>query len=67
MVLFIILSIISDSVIQDPSNSGAFKNLMQSPVMDALNVIIVMICPAAFIVGAVGAVAMFIRNRRQPA
>jgi hypothetical protein len=25
-----------------------------------------MICPAAFIVGAVGSVAMFIRSRRRP-
>lgn len=63
--LFVIMSIISDSVTQNPATSGALKDLIQSPVMDALNVIIVMVCPAAFIVGAVGSVAMFIRNRRQ--
>jgi hypothetical protein len=30
-----------------------------------LNLIIVMISPAAFIVGTVGSVAMFIRSRRE--
>jgi hypothetical protein len=34
--------------------------------MDALNLIIAMLCPAAFLVGAVGSVAMFIRSRRRP-
>ena len=67
IVLFVILNIFFDSVIQDPATSGALKDLIESPVMDALNVIIVMLCPAAFIVGAVGTVAMFIRNRRRPA
>jgi uncharacterized membrane protein (UPF0136 family) len=66
IVLFIILNIISDSVTQDPATSGALKDLMQSPAMDALSVIFAMLCPAAFIVGAVGSVVMFIRNRRQP-
>lgn len=65
-VLFIILNIISDSIAQDPATSGALRDLMQSPAINALNLIIAMICPAAFIVGAVGSVAMFIRNRRRP-
>ena len=64
-VLFAILNIIFDSVAQDPATSGALQDLMQSPAIDALNLIIAMICPAAFIVGAVGSVAMFIRSRRQ--
>ncbi len=63
-VLFAILNIIFDSVIQDPATSGALRDLIQSPAIDALNLIIAMICPAAFIVGAVGSVAMFIRSRR---
>lgn len=63
--LFIILSIISDSIVQDPTASIAVKNLIQSPFMEVLSIIIIMICPAAFIVGVVGSVAMFIRNRRQ--
>ena len=64
-VLFVTLNIISDSVIQDPATSDALKNLIQSPVIDALNLIIVMITPAAFIVGTIGSVAMFIRSRRE--
>jgi len=64
-VLFVILNIILDSVAQDPATSGALQDLMQSSAIDALNLIIAMICPAAFIIGAIGSVAMFIRSRRQ--
>ena len=64
-VLFVILNIIFDSVAQNPATSGALQDLIQSPAINALNLIIAMICPAAFIVGAVGSVAMFIRNRHQ--
>jgi len=64
--LFVILSIIFDSVAQNPATSGALQDLMQSPAFDTLNLIIALICPAAFIVGAVGSVAMFIRNHRRP-
>jgi uncharacterized membrane protein len=66
-VLFVILSIIFDSVAQNPATSGALQELMQSPAFDTLNLIIALICPAAFIVGAIGSVVMFIRIRRQPA
>jgi uncharacterized membrane protein (UPF0136 family) len=65
-VLFVILSIIFDSVAQNPATSGALQDLMQSPAFDALNLIIALICPAAFVVGVVGSVAMFIRSRRRP-
>ncbi len=65
-VLFVILNIISDSIAQNPATSSALRDLMQSPAFDTLNLIIALIFPAAFIVGAVGSVAMFIRNRRQP-
>jgi len=64
-VAFVILNIILDSVAQDPVTSGTLKDLIQSPAIDALNLIIAMICPAALIVGAVGSAAMFIRSRRQ--
>jgi hypothetical protein len=65
--LFIILSIMLDSVTQDPSASDGLRNLIESPVVNAFNIIIAMICAAAFIVGVVGSVAMFIRNRHRPA
>jgi hypothetical protein len=57
-VLYIILNIILDTAAQDPATAGALQDLLQ---------IFAMICSAAFIVGAVGSVAMFIRNRRRPA
>jgi hypothetical protein len=66
-VLYIILNIILDTAAQDPTTAGALQDLLQSPVVDAFSIIIAMICPAAVIVGAVGSVAMFIRNRRRPA
>ena len=66
-VLYIILNIILDTAAQDPATAGALQDLLQSPIVNAFSIIITMICSAAFIVGAVGAVAMFIRNRRQPA
>jgi hypothetical protein len=65
--LFIVLSIMLDSVTQDPSASGTLRELIESPAMNALNTIIIMLCSAAFIVGVVGSAAMFIRNRRRQA
>lgn len=67
LVLFIILNIILDTAAQDPATTGALQDLLQSPVVNAFSIIIAMICTAAFMVGAVGSVAMFIRNRRRPA
>jgi hypothetical protein len=64
-VLFVTLNIMFDSVAQDPTTSGALLYLIQSPAINALNLIIIMISPAAFIVGTVGSVTMFIRSRRE--
>lgn len=64
-VLFIIVSIVSDSIVQNPASSDALQNLIQSPVNEALSIISAMLCSAAFLVGVVGAVVMFIRSRSQ--
>jgi energy-coupling factor transporter transmembrane protein EcfT len=64
-VLFIIVSIVSDSIVQNPASSDALQNLIQSPVNEALSIIFAMLCSAAFLVGVVGAVVMFIRSRSQ--
>ena len=64
-VLFIIVSIVSDSIVQNPASSEALQNLIQSPVNEALSIISAMLCSAAFLVGVVGAVVMFIRSRSQ--
>jgi hypothetical protein len=66
-VLYIALNIVLDTAFQNSATAGALQDLLQSPVADALSVTIAMLCSASFIVGAVGAVAMFIRNRRRPA
>ena len=64
-VLFIVVSIVSDSIVQNPASSDALQNLIESPVNEALSIIFAMLCSAAFLVGVVGAVIMFIRDRRQ--
>ena len=66
-VLYIILNIVLDTAAQNPATAGALQALLQSPVADAVSIIIAMLCAAAFIVGAVGSAVMFIRNRRRPA
>jgi len=66
-ILFTILSITLDTAVQNPATTSALQDFLNGPVVNALNVIIIMICAAAFIVGAVGSVAMAIRNRRRPA
>jgi len=64
-ILFIILSIISDSIVQNPASSDTLKKLIESPVNEALSIIFAMVCPAAFIIGAIGSVVMYIRGRRR--
>ena len=66
LALFVILNILIDTAAQNSVNAGALQDLIQSPAIDDLTVIIVMICSAAFMVGSVGSLAMFIRSRRQP-
>jgi hypothetical protein len=66
-ILYIILNIILDTATQNPAASSGLRDLTQSPIFNGFSIIIVMICAAAFIVGAVGSVAMAIRNRRRPA
>jgi energy-coupling factor transporter transmembrane protein EcfT len=66
-ILFIILNIILDTAAQNPETTGGLPDLLQSPIVNAMSIIIAMICAAAFIVGAVSSVAMVIRSRRRPA
>jgi len=65
-VLFVILNMILDLMAQNPTASRALRDMIESPVANALNTIIAMVCPAAFMVGAVGWVVAFIRNRHRP-
>jgi glucan phosphoethanolaminetransferase (alkaline phosphatase superfamily) len=66
-VLFAALNISSDLIIQNPATSAALRNLIESPANETLTVTFAMLLPAAFLVGAIGAVAMLLRNRRRPA
>jgi len=65
-VLFIVVSIVSDFIVQNPASSDALQNLIESPVNEALSIIFAMLCSATFLVGVVGAVVMFIRSRSRP-
>jgi hypothetical protein len=65
VVLFIILNIVLDTIAQNRATTSALQNLLQSPAINAFGIAIAMICSAAFIVGAVGSIAMFFRNRHQ--
>ncbi len=67
LIFFIILSILSDSIAQNPTSPATLQNLIQSPANEALYLIFAMICSAAFIVGGIGSVVMLIRSRRQRA
>ena len=64
-VLFVILSIILDSVTQNPTTSRAIQNLIESPTVNVINISIIMLCAATFVIGAIGSVVMFVRSRRQ--
>ncbi|MEW5941311.1 MAG: hypothetical protein AB1750_16730 [Chloroflexota bacterium] len=63
LVLFIALNIVSDLAAQNPSTSPALRNLINNPANEALNVTFIMLLPAAFLVGAIGAIAMLIRQK----
>ncbi len=64
-VLFIIMSIVSESLLQNPAASRMLKNLIQSPMNDTLSLISSMIFTAALIIGVIGSVVMLIRKRRK--
>lgn len=66
-ILFIVVNILVDSFSQNPTSSPVLLNLMQSPAGDAVSLVFLMLCAAAFIVGAVGSILFFIRGRRQKA
>lgn len=65
IVLFVILNIALDFIVQNPKSSKTLQDLVESPIANALNIIIAMICPAAFMVGAIGSLTMFLRERRR--
>ena len=65
LALFVILTNVFAAVAHNSATAGVLQNLMQGLAVAAF-FLATLICPVAFIVGAVGSVAMFIRNRRRP-
>jgi hypothetical protein len=63
--LFFILDNVFAAVGYNSATAGALQNLLQG-LADAAFFLAALILPAAFFVGVVGSVAMFIRSRRQP-
>ena len=61
-VLYVLVNIGLDSL---SATSGVLQDRLQSPLVDALSLIFIMICLGAFLVGAVGSAVMAIRNRRR--
>jgi len=65
LALFAILNNVFAAVAHNSATPGALQNLLQGLAVAAF-FLATLICPAAFIVGAVGSLAMFIRSRRRP-
>ncbi len=63
--LFAIVNNVFAAVAHNSATAGALQTLLQGLAVAAF-FLATLICPAAFIVGAIGSVAMFIRSRRRP-
>ena len=64
-VMFAILHNVFDAVASNAESAGTLQILLQGLGVAAF-LLAVLICPPAILVGAVGSVVMFIRNRRRP-
>ncbi len=65
LVMFAILHNVFEAVAGKAASAGALQILLQGLGVAAF-LLAVLICPPAILVGAVGSVVMFIRNRRRP-
>ena len=63
---FVILHNVFEAVASKLAKAGALHSLVEGLGVAAF-LLAVLVCPPAFLVGAVGSAAMFIRNRRRPA
>lgn len=64
-VVFALLNNVFAAVAHNSATTGVLQNILQGLAVAAF-FLATLICPAAFIVGAVGLVAMFVRSRRRP-
>jgi len=65
-VLFITVNILIDTTTQNSDRAG-IPNALQNTILDIASTIFIMVCLAAFLIGVVGSIVMFIRNRRKTA
>jgi hypothetical protein len=66
LVIFVILHNVFEAVASKAASAGALASLLQGLGVAAF-LLAVLICPPAILVGVVGLVVVFIRNRRRPA
>ena len=64
-ILFIIQDILTNSILQSPTASEGLQNLLQGTAVEIVSLVLALIFVAAFFVGAIGPVVLFIRNRRK--
>jgi hypothetical protein len=65
LVIFGILHNVFEALASKAASAGALQSLLQGLGVAAF-FLALLICPPAILVGAVGSVVMFIRNRRRP-
>ena len=65
LVIFAILHTLFEAIAAKFTGAGVFQNILQG-IGVATFLIAVLICPPAIVVGAIGMLVMFIRNRRRP-
>ncbi|MDZ7263149.1 MAG: hypothetical protein ONB16_01100 [candidate division KSB1 bacterium] len=64
LVFFVILHNVFEALAHNSATGGVFQNLMQSLAVAAF-FLATLICPAAFLVGVIGWVVMFMKCRRR--
>ena len=63
-ILFVVLNILIDTAVQNPATPLALRELTDSPAFETMSIIIIMILPAAILIGVVGWIVMVIRSRQ---
>jgi riboflavin transporter FmnP len=63
LILFVVVNILIDTAVQNPTTPLALRELTDSPAFETMSIIIIMILPAAILIGIVGWIVMVIRSR----
>ena len=65
LILFVALFILIDITAQNPASPVVFKQLAESRTFEFLSICLIMLCPAAVLIGLVGWIVMFIRSKKR--